>query len=172
MSPWCECYITSPFMEMNRLETGVTHAEEVGDKGLLGCSVTEMWSLNCTFFSSLPTFFFSHPKTSENKIQEFGTLLVYQLCQYIQPQQFSIHSDSLFCSRIFGWGLFMYKSSLLWKHIFGLINFLMYAEGPGSSLKCSLLFLDWRNSKISYKLCFLCIYSKISLPILLYQTAA
>lgn len=57
MSPLCECYIASPFMEMNRLETGVTHAKEVGDKGLLGCSVTEMCALNCTFSSSLPAFF-------------------------------------------------------------------------------------------------------------------
>jgi len=56
-------------MEVNRPETEVTHAEEVGDKGLLGCSVTEMWSLNCIFSSSHPAFFFSHPKTSENKIQ-------------------------------------------------------------------------------------------------------
>lgn len=75
MSPWSECYITSPFMEMNRLETGVTHAEEVSDKGLLGCSVNEMWSLNCTFSSRFPTFVFSRPKTSENKNQEFGTLI-------------------------------------------------------------------------------------------------
>lgn len=73
-------------MEMNGLETGVTHAEEVGDKGLLGCSETEMWSLNRTCSSSLPTFFFSHPKTSKNKIQEFEALLIYQLRQYIRPQ--------------------------------------------------------------------------------------
>lgn len=76
MSPLCECYITSPFMEMNRLERRVTHAEEVGDKGLVGCSVTEMWSLNCTFSSSLITFFFFHPKTFKSKIQEFGASIM------------------------------------------------------------------------------------------------
>lgn len=71
-------------MEMNRLETGVTHAEEVGDKGLVGCSVIEMWCLNCTFSSSLLTFFFfSYPKTLKNKIQSFGAVFIYQLCQYI-----------------------------------------------------------------------------------------
>lgn len=70
-------------MEMNGLETRVTHAEEVSDKDLVGCSVTEMSSLNCTFSSSLLTFFFSHPKTFKNKIRDFGAVLNYQLCQCI-----------------------------------------------------------------------------------------
>lgn len=82
MSPLCECYSTSPFMEMNRPATAVTHAEEVGDKGLVGCAVTEMGSLNCTFCSSLPT---SSSSTSEHikKIQEFTVLFIHELCQYI-----------------------------------------------------------------------------------------
>lgn len=91
MSPLCECYITSPFMEMNRLETGVTHAEEVGDKGLVGCSVIEMWCLNCTFSSSLLTFFFSPiPKHLKTK---FKALELYSFINYANIFD---HSSSAF----------------------------------------------------------------------------
>lgn len=142
---WCHhCVNTVLLLLLWRwtgLKRGVTHAEEVGDKGLLGCSVTEMWSLNCTFSSGLLTFLFSHPKTFKNKIQEFRAVFIYQWWQCIWPQQFSIHSDLLFCSSIFCWVLSMYKDVTFVKTNFGLIKFLMCAEAV-SSLKCSLLFLD------------------------------
>lgn len=92
MSPLCECYSTSPFMEMNRPATAVTHAEEVGDKGLVGCAVTEMGSLNCTFCSSVLA---SQPLLlpPPNILKKFRSL---QFCSFMSYANIFEHSGSEF----------------------------------------------------------------------------